>query len=366
MNAERIAVLAPEIHPPFIEGVQKTAWLFIQEFLQQQKEVFVFTEQSFGKKEVLPFSLLHLNYWFTISKFKLLKYGAWVRDGWRIMREVRKQKITQLYVFSLDLPFFFTLFWIFLCASDIQVVLAIFSPREINFLGKMFLKIFKHKFYCYSVRSVYLQEKLLSIGVCSKKIVHILPFPNKKPFMSVVSTFQKRPHSVAYLSNAEATAGVYDMLVLAKTLPTYEFTIAIRKFGDAEEAKVKEVEYKIREEKLPNVILKRTIEDMPTFLGETETVILPVIDQNASMDMPMVMVEALASKCFVIARSIPLFQELIQKKYVIGFHTVEELKKLVELPFGDKKEYSERGFDWAMTLPEINVAAKLYTDLFKK
>jgi hypothetical protein len=51
---------------------------------------------------------------------------------------------------------------------------------------------------------------------------------------------------------------------------------------------------------------------------------------------------------------------------VIGFHTVEELKKLVELPFGDKKEYSERGFDWAMTLPEINVAAKLYTDLFKK
>jgi hypothetical protein len=366
MNTERIAILAPEIHPPFIEGVQKTAWLFIQEFLRQQKEVFVFTEQSFGTRELPIPPLLHLNYWFTISKIKLYKYIAWKRDGWRIMRELRKQNIKQVYVFSLDLPFFFTLVWIFLWTSDIQVVLAIFSPREITFLGKWFLKMFKHKFYRYTVRSQYLQKRLLSLGVSSEKIVQILPFPNKQLFTSSKPALQKRSHSVAYLSNAEATAGVYDIVALAKVLPEYDFTIAIRKFSEAEEIKVKEVEQKIADEKLPNVVLRRTIEDMVTFLGETETVILPVIDENASMDMPMVMVEALARKSFVIVRTLSLFEELIQRKCVVGFSTSDELKKMVELPSDDKKGYSEQGFSWITTLPEVSEAVQLYTDLFNK
>jgi glycosyltransferase involved in cell wall biosynthesis/SAM-dependent methyltransferase len=72
-----IVAFAPEIHEPFIEGVQKTAWSMAQEFVASGETVEIITQHSYGQP-IAPNENIKLATQLTQIEQRLLKYVAWL------------------------------------------------------------------------------------------------------------------------------------------------------------------------------------------------------------------------------------------------------------------------------------------------
>lgn len=356
--AKKVFILAPEIHPPFIEGVQKTAWSFAREFVRQGCEVEIATAQSYGERfsEALVEGV-RIGYWFSTYRIRLFKYLLWFFDAFNLVRHIRKIGSRQLIVFSLDLPFFFPLAFLSLFSRQERVTLSIFSWRELNGVGRIFLKLFGRLIDRYVVRSDFMKKELEMIGVKEENIDVIIPFPNKEKFLAV-DPGVRVPGSIAYLSNVDESAGAPLMLDLAQKMPKMRVVIAVRRFDDAYERAVDAYARDIERRSIENIQLVRTIEDVPLFLRQTEIVVLPVVDMASTMDLPMVLIEALASGCRVFVRRLPLFAGLAKEGCVEDFETVEEL--VVKLSTVRPQGQQEAARRFVEALPSVSESAHHY------
>lgn len=330
---QKLFLFAPEIHPPFIEGVQKTAWSFAREFARQGHTVEVATIQSYGERfEEKIQQGVRVGYWFSTYQIRFLKYVRWFFQSCALVRRIQREKPSLIIVFSLDLPFFMPLALLSLLSDRPKIILSVFSWRELTGLGKIFLKFFSGRIDRYKVRSEFMQRELLKRGIGKNKIETILPFPNKEKFLLADTPIVRSLGSVAYFSNVDYAAGVGTMLDIARRLPALKFTIAVRKFSDEYERQVAIFADTIRRENLANVDLVRTLPDIAVFFKQTECVILPVLDMSSTMDVPMVLIEALASGCRVFVHHLPIFSWLVEAGYVEEFQTIDELAQKLSTP----------------------------------
>lgn len=324
---QKIFLFAPEIHPPFIEGVQKTAWSFACEFVRQGHFVEVVTGQSYGERFAEEITEgVRVRYWFSAYRIRFFKYMRWISQSVGLVRHIKRERPQAIIIFSLDLPFFIPLAVMSFFVQRPRITLSIFSWREITGLGKFLLKLFTRGIDRYIVRSDFMRRELLKMGIVDKDIEIILPFPNKEKFLSAGDGGKRRPRSVAYFSNVDYAAGAGTMLDIARRLPEFQVTIAVRKFSEEYEHHVVAFEQKIIEQRLANVVLVRTLPDIAAFFKQTENVIVPVLDMASTMDVPMVLVEALASGCRVFVYRLPIFSWLVAAGYVEEFETTDELE----------------------------------------
>lgn len=303
---KKIAILAPEIHKPFIEGIQKNAWFIIKEAIENNYEASVFTQKSYGDKIVD--SRANIFYWINSCKIKFLKYFIWIFNGLRIVKKIKSNKIDCVLIFSLDWSFFWTIIWLRVLCPQKDVRLIIFSGRELFGAGKLILRLNKKIFNNFFVRSEYLKERLISLLIREDLITKIIFFPNKKSFITkdrVVGSIKK----VAYLSNTEESAGINTIIRVASKTPNIRFILALRSFSKREEGRVAEFIKKLKSLNINNIEIRRNISDMPSFYQEVDSVILPVIDVNNTMAAPLVFLESIASGCVVFMNKIRVFSE---------------------------------------------------------
>lgn len=304
--SKKIAFLAPEIHTPLIEGIQKNAWFIIKEAVANGHEVSVFTQRSYGE-EILD-SKISIFYWLSCSKIKFFKYFTWIFNGLKIAKKIKQDKSDYVLVFSLDWSFFWTLVWLKIISKKTDVRLIIFSKRELCGINKLMLIFIKKLINVFFVRSVYLKEILDSIIKENDRIFIATVFPGKEKFLvkdRLISSLSK----IAYLSNTEKSAGVETIIEVASKIPEINFILALRIFSEEEESIVAEFIKKIRLLNIGNIEIRRNIDDMPSFYQEVDAVILPVINENNTMSAPLVFLEAISSGCLVFMNKIKIFSE---------------------------------------------------------
>ena len=354
----KIAVLAPETHPPFIEGIQKNAWAISQEFFAAGHEVVIFSQCSYGEK--MESQNIKVNYSLSAGGVRIIKYLRWINEGCRIAKSIKKEGAEILFAFSLDWSFFSPLIWTILLNPKTKIRLICFSKRELGGINKIFLNIIKSRIDKFFPRSQYLKNQLIARGIVSDKIEVVASFPDKANFI-LTSERPAALKKIAYLSNAEKSAGVDTVISLAQALPEISFTLALRRFSDREESVTKILENKISQKKIPNLSLVRNIDNIVNFYAEQDAIIIPTRSENNSMAAPLVLLEALAMRKIVFLNNLPMFKEYEQK--TIMFNDEKELITVIkDLSLHPEKinEKKSSAKDYIDSLPDAQAAAKIY------
>jgi len=359
----RIAIFAPEIHEPFIEGIQKSAWHISGEFFRKGNDVNIFTQITFGSK-IDSKNNVKVFYWLNSCKVKILKYAIWLFDSIRICVKIKRLKIDKIFVFSLDLPFILPLLFLCLFNRSVKIKVLIFSFREIYGINGLCLRLIKRKIEAFFVRSDLAKDRLSVIGVESGRIKVLLPFLNKSDFFVDNKKIDSRLDNklnVAYLSSADFGAGLEDIISVAKNNPMVNFKIAIRKFSKEKELEVSRFFDEHNVGSISNIEILRNIKNIPDFLSGINVVILPPKDFFSSMDMPMVMIESFAKKVTVVCSDIEIFHYLESIGCVTIFKNADHLSSIIKEIFdGSSKSTVVRAFDFVLELPELTEASELY------
>jgi glycosyltransferase involved in cell wall biosynthesis len=346
---ERILVVAPEIHYPLIEGIQKSAWDVIKAANIKGFYPIVLTQYSYGKPfpEVLNNKFL-TEYVFRNYRAKALKFLNWFFVGLKTLILIRKEQIKKCLFFSLDYPFIFSFFFSIISGAEIR--LFIFSLREINGVRRMFLKLLKRRIKII-VQTEYVKNEILNIGFKNKQ-VFVAPFmPNKLQYEKIEDDIKRASNLFIYMSNATKEAGIYDIIECARKVSNLEFVLAIRKFTEKEENDFYQLISFIEKNKIKNIKIKRNIKTPKLLLERATAIIIPPKNQLVSMSFPILIMEAFLTKTPVIASDLPIFSFLKDEGLITTYKTLNELIEI--LTQFDEKNYSykiEKSFKWAKQL----------------
>lgn len=362
-NPKRIAVLAPEVHEPFVEGVQKTAWNMARGFAADGWETYLYTGCSYGQPLVeRPAERLTVRYRLSSRPQKVLKYLSWVWNGLSISREVSALGCGKLVAFSLDWPHLWPLFWLVALTPHLPVTVAVFSDRELSGPSGWFVRRFGKRIDRWLVRSEHLRLSLLALGVDGARVQLALA----RPEVALPSFPERQPSTVAYFSSAEEAAGVYDVLELARQLPEVKVVLAVRRFGEREEEAFRSLTRFIAAHRLANVEVLRNLERPAELMAAACAVVVPPKEEQATMAVPMAMLEAFAVKTPVLLRRLPLFSEFTERGLVTGFASTAELTTAVSDLLGlDPERFSaqaERAYAYVTALPAASDIVKMYLE----
>lgn len=357
---KKIAILAPEIHEPFVEGVQKTAWSVISALENLGVEPVIFSQFSYGNK--IDGSKFKIFYFLSSFKIKIIKYLAWFFDSFRILYKIKAEKINEILVFSLDLPFWIPILLASVFGYKISVV--VFSFRETAGLSGSFIKLIKNKVSFFHARSELMKKELMSLGVAGDQILVNLPFPNKSNFLSIDgSKKNKARFSVAYMSSSGPAGGVYDVLEVAEKLPNVDFYVAIRKFTDNEEKLFDILAETVNRGDFKNVYLVRNIDNIVEFLSQMDILVLPPKDRSSSMDIPMLLLEAAAIKLSVVASNLDMFVDFNNSYHCLTiFNNTKDLFEIIKSAseLGVDKQKVDNGYNMVLNLPNAVGISEIY------
>ncbi|MBU4217093.1 glycosyltransferase [Candidatus Parcubacteria bacterium] len=326
----KIAIFAPEMHKPFIEGIQKSAWAVSTELSKIVPEVLVVSQCSYGEP-LEPIAGLNIFYYLNSGKIRLIKYLTWIGDGFRVLKFFKKNEIDLVLVFSLDWSFLFSLCWLVFFNKNIRVRVMIFSTRETSGIGGFWIRLFHGRLDHIFTRTLYLKNQLIKMGVEASKITVATVLPNKKIFLENLSTAKDLPviKTIAYLSNPDTSAGVNIVIELAQRLSDLKIIIALRKFSEREEGAVQNLISSVKKIGIENIEFRRNIDNMVKFYQEVDAVIMPALDENNTMSAPLVLLEAFVSNTPVFLTDLPVFKEF--EKQVFLYKDVQELQALIEV-----------------------------------
>jgi len=355
MKIKKIGILAPEIHPPFIEGIQKSAWVTVKALFKRNLEIFIFTQCSFGRK-LDNFKKIRIFYLISINPFKLLKYFLWVIDSFKFLALVKKNNIKNLLCFSLDLPFIVLLIPVLVFTGNLEIDLFFFSTRDITGFRKYFLLIFQKKIKRFFVLSEYLKIKLIEYHINKNKIYITTIFFtfDKKKFKELQLPSKRNFRMISYLSSIDKEAGVDIVLKLAQKMPQYRFVLAIRKFSKNKEKKIEHFLIKIKKK----LIIKRNIKNTYVFLASVGGIVISPLNENFTMAIPMLLLESFITKTPVFLIKLPVFEYFHKERLVFGFSDVEELENIIreELKENNEKlqKTVERAHKYATSLLTVD------------
>lgn len=357
----KIAVLAPEIHEPFIEGIQKNAWSISQALTQSEATVSVFTQCSYGQK--INDANIKINYSLNAKRCKLIKYFSWLKNGFKISREIRKDNSDLLLVFSLDWSFILPIFWTAIISPKTKIRLVCFSLRELTGINAIFFNLLRNKFDHIFPRSNHLKEKLVSLGFNSEKISVVTALPNKEKFAIATPELSNTEtiNRIAYLSSAEETAGVYLIPNLAQALPEITFTLALRQFSEREEVDIVNLEKELKKKNLNNLIITRNIKNITEFYQSQDAIILPPKDERNTMSAPLVLLEAFLLKKPTFLSNLGIFSEYEDFSFIFR-ETDDLIKTIKEINQSPNKIIlkTQSAYEYVKQLPDATTAAKIY------
>ena len=349
-----LALFAPEIHPPFIEGIQKTAWAVSGELVKRRQSHVIFTQRSYGdvlfERDISAYRTVV--YVFSVISIKLFKYCAWFFNACTVALRLRHERITHLLVFSLDAPFLPALAVSLMICPDISVRCLLFSTRELGGVQRIFLLLFGKRIERYFVRSRFMAQALAGCGIAADRITEYLFFDHSF-FSRLRADISRDEHAVMYLSSADTGAGIDAVVAAAQALPAFHFIFAIREFSSRNEASVVALEQRIREFGITNIELLRNIDDVALLLQRVGVVVVPPRTDYDTMNVPLVMLEAFVAKTPVIVRAISSFQEFIEEGYSISFTDHDLAKKISG---GVARDQVERAYRFVAGLPDVSVA----------
>lgn len=359
-NKNRIAVFAPEIHEPFIEGVQKAAWKVVNEIANSDTDVFLYTQKSYGTGIDQIHPRIRITYAFHIGKVKIIKYLRWALSSFSLARNVIHLQARHLLVFSLDWPFLPTLTILsFLRKINIRVI--IFSTRETGSVGKFFLKLFGNRIETYFVSSLRIKEMLTELGIDDFRI-SFLPVHFTKHSHTTSTHIKRDPKNILYLSSAEEEAGIETMLSVAALLPDFTVTLAVRYFGDSVKDRREWLTNAITARGLRNVNLKQNLSNVKDELCVAGVVVLPPLTEDYSMALPLVLLEAFETDTPVITSNLPIFEFYKTSRYIQTFNTAEELACIIS-DFASSNNgctMSKRAQDFVLNMTDTKEAAHIY------
>ena len=318
----QIAVIAPEQHEPFIEGIQKSARATIKELISLGHLVSVFSQYSYGEK------IADVNYVFSANKNKFAKYLSWFKDARKVTREILKNNPEKIFVFSLDWSFLSTLLLLKKQQSSAKITIFIFSTRETGGLSGKFIASCKNSekitFWCFSQT---IAGELRKLGISPEKITTSPVFFTQPKAVTPHKPKEANRQRIGYMSSSETGAGIDTMLFLAQQLPEDEIVLAIRNFGERDEARDENLLSKTQTFK--NVAIERNLADVPDFLSGMDVLVLPPKNTGSTMAIPLVALEAKYAGCQVFVADLPSLRELKQLGVADVFKDDTELLTLI-------------------------------------
>ena len=350
-----IAVFAPEIHEPFIEGIQKSSWAAVSAAGGIGHRFLVFTQHSYGG--AIPV-LSHVTVlpWLSSFPFRLIKYALWIPNAVRIAREIHSRGVQGIVAFSLDWSFILPLVFTRLAFPRIPVRIAVFSLRDIGFVQRAFFVLCDGKNVSYFVRSPLMRDRLVHRGILPERV---RVFLSHESFLRPVGAPSR---TVLYLSSADSGAGADAVLRAARAVPDCRFVLAVRDFGARGADAFSRLERRVMRENLPNVFLERNI-DVPAALFSAGAVVLPPRSEQDTMDMPLVLLESFSARVPAVVSDNSVFSDMIRNGYVLPYRDAAGLSDAIRaaLDRGDSViAMLDRAGRFADALPDASGAAREY------
>ncbi len=357
-----IAVLAPEIHEPFIEGIQKSSWAAVSAAGGMGHRFLIFTQRSYGGGiPTLPYASVYP--WLSSFSVRPIKYLLWLSNAIRIVREIRARDVRGIVVFSLDWSFILPLMLVRLLCPRIPVRIAIFSMRDAGLFQRIFFAACGGNGVSYLVRSSFMRDRLIVCGIPPNRIEiflsHLEGGVIPPPFSAIDSSLSR---TVLYLSSADSGAGADAVLRAARAVPDCRFVLAVRDFGARGADAFSRLERRVMRENLPNVFLERNI-DVPAALFSAGAVVLPPRSEQDTMDMPLVLLESFYARVPAVVSDNPVFSDMIRNGYVLPYRDAAELSDAIRaaLDRGDSViAMLDRAGRFADALPDASGAAREY------
>ncbi len=320
----KFLVFAPEQHAPYIEGIQKTAALTVSALRDAGHDCDVISQRSFGEAPGTAYA-----FELSSSPSKLRKYASWLRTAAAIARSERRDPHDKILLFSIDWSFIPAAFMLSVFAPKSSFEILAFSARDCKGLPRLLLKKIARQSnaWCASPR---IADLLMECGV-PKANIFLQPifFTRETKNNSNGNDHVRESGSIGYFSASDTSAGIDTVIALAERQPAKKVHLAIRKFADSKEAAVMKKLEEIASRKLTNVEVLRNIPDMPGFLARMETVILPPHDEDSTMAVPLVALEAAQAGCRVLMTPLPVFDGLFASGIAFPFSSEDELGKIL-------------------------------------
>jgi len=358
--SKRILIFAPEIHHPFIEGIQKSAWEISKEIAKISPNPLVLTQISYGSKVSKEESEgLGVDYSLGETDGRLSKMYFWIKTAFKVAKLAKNKEISQCLVFSLDIPFILPV--ITAVAKRIDICMLLYSFGEVSGLRKEFLRNIGRNIRKFFVQSEEMKSALERIGIVPEKI-KVIPFlPNKDNFAFVAVLREK--NNFIYMSNASEAAGAYDVLEVAGNNPHLNFTMAIRKFSAKDEDDYNRLVNYILKKKISNIKLERNISDVAEHIAKATAIIIPPRDPKITMSFPLTIMEAFLCETPVIVSNLKIFSSLKEEGLIWTYDNVDELSNILnDIANGSDLEYHthiRKAKDWARNLVDAKSFAKL-------
>ena len=294
----RILFISRSINPPWTEGIKNTVRIIVENinnhtFIVPTKEEFSFNLENV---EELPISKQEESYTVPLkSKINLFK------------NLILNNNADAYHVFGMPKGY---------SSNIIRYISKRKKKKTIQTLSNIEDKENKKLYFADKivVMSKYSKNKLKELNIGSEVIypsIDLEDFTNIKDYRKELGI--KKEKVILYAGDLDKDTTQNLINIILNTPKKIKFIIAIRD-------KTKEIIHnkqilknKVKEQKLKNVIFVKKA-DMPKLINTSDIVIFPVKKITSKLDIPMILLEALALKKPILLSENPLLKEILTHK----------------------------------------------------
>jgi len=270
--------------------------------------------------------------------------------------------------------------------SSAKTVQTIATFNEKTYSNKKLRKIFFGNVVI--VQSRYTQEKLKKRGLLNSQLIYpgidLNKFSPASKSQELLERFRINsndfvllfPGEYSRLNAIENILTFLEILDKKKELKHWKFIFACRIKNKADEKEKKRVTEEVKKKGIEKrIIFIDTFPDMPSLYNLADLIFFPIREMTGKFDIPLALVEAMASRKPVLVSDIPVLEEFVknsqtgivvpkedpEKIYDIFIHFIKNGEKLDEI--------AKQGFEFVRKNFDIKVNVqrykKIYEDLMK-
>lgn len=363
----KIAMFAQCMYYPWIEWIKNNSLLLSKE-LSQKLDLEIISHNPKKKIEDNNVQWLKINYLLNLSDnnfFQLFYYFIW---AFKSLFFIYTKKIKIISFQYLETSFILPMLFIALFKWNTKFILTLYSTDEVSIrYKKVLLKILKFKFKKIIIISEYLRQFVLDLWYKNEIIEYIPLSYDKNRYLKLADYKIKDKKTILFSAWIIKEAWSFLMVDLASIMPEYNFIFAMRKFNKKSEDELELLEKYIKEKNIKNVEIRRNIEKMEDLLSEVWCLVLPLLDINIKMLIPVALLEAMARWTICFVSDLPNLKLLVtDEKNAIIFNKNDlfDLKNKIDKFINDEK-ISLEAFNFWKNFPDYEKISLDYFNLLK-
>lgn len=363
----KIALFAQCMYFPWIEWIKNNSLLLSRE-LSKQIDLEIISHKP---KEIINdknIEWLKINYLLNLSDNKIVQLFYFFLWSIKSLFFVYKKQIKIISIQYFETSFILPIIFISLFKWNTKFILTLYSTDELNiWYKKIIFKILKFKIKKVVIISEYIRKQVAQLWYKNENIEYIPLSFDKTRYLKFADFDKRDKKTILFSAWIIKKSWSFLMVDLAEIMPDYNFIFAMRKFNKKSEDELELLTEYIKNKKVKNIEIRRNIEKMEDLLWEVWCLILPLLDINIKMLIPVALLEAMARWTICFVSNLPHLELLVSdNKNAIVFdkNNILDLKEKI-IKNINREDLSKEAYNFWLNFPDYKEISEQYFNLLK-